>query len=1342
MATIQNRPFSKDYSGLINQSVVAGGILLVTISAHEFMRRKRRGKGPFKEGLGSVESWEFGYLYQGRSWAKRPSPPLPRTKWPLGWVKQVLTFPEDRLNELRGVDATLYIRFLRGCFWFAVLQSFSTLLVLFPIHVTFSDGTVSSKSMTRASISSLVTTEKGLSLLWIHIVLLVWITFTWFGTLYWICRGAFHFRAQNILAAANRAASETRAERRAQYNPHPHPQYPFHALPPLDDDHSNRGLRLRTVMVTNIPQALRSEKDLKEYFEYYLSRRVARPAIGITSSTQPGFLNKMFAFFFNRARRIPAQVHLTRPSGGDEHDAERGSPTQEPNSGLFSPPAIDRVVMVRRMNELASLMERREEVLRLLETAHIKLARKALTYVQAAMEDRRSSGVFRDAARRMSIAVKRISVAGPTDMEAVAQREGDEGEEGEDRMHLLIRTLKPYLPVLESDLSVDSHNSGWRRHFQRTHGDDLESGQVTTKEKEPQFSTPEKTVWDALLSLPRSALDDFQPLINLSSLLRGKTVPAIDFYTAKLQVLTNMISEKRSMPPTAFEAMPTAFVSFVDPADARRACKFLAVHPDNPLQCLVSMAPMYEDLDWTRLMKPTFRAEFVKDWVVELGVWGFTIFWVFPVTFFLNFLSTHQWEEELLQSFVPTVLVSLLLVLIPLLLLLIGKRAHTIATLSALHDRIMTRYYKFLVVNVLVFFCVGTVALQSFLLSFKSITSDKLVSVIAQSFPVAAPFYVGWFIFTTAMHGGLELGLFGLPLIVYPATRRQVTPRKRAMGIRPRTFNYYYWLPNHVLVMHVLLVFALLNPLVIPFALVYFTVERTVIKNQLLHVYAKNYEGNGQVLLIRMVRYSLDGLILAQAVFLAYMVVNKKTVNVALSAVLIIITAVYKIFMTRLCRSRFERDDVLEAQVVCGTGQATEALIDDAAPADGKNHRSDLETKLSGGSTSDVWPWKLPLRVNFAYATIASRQRKLPRHLPNPFGPARRSDSTVPLNEIAPVSPTDESVAPKRPALETCREISTEDPVRSNSPEELTPTVVTKHPPHPAWEDESSPSHTYDNPYYTRDIENALWLPRDPMGILNLDDTIDLRMSLTSQPGAGRLGGWGEDQFIETGLSIPFATSFGSIDEESESLRPSLYRRLDGTEQIQLPPSIASRVESHEGDIEEAPVYRRQSKHRRASQSTARSQLGIGRPSTFDVRSSTGYRSMSAGSAVSQASSRGAAPSLPLPPSDPRRRNRAASMDHELGMRRPLRIPSFGARSAFSVNDPTAVSATSAGSTPPIFRHGSSGSKLITVQEAVYGVAIAEEEDAAEDARERDEAEAEAAQQSKSWLTSWMFRAT
>jgi hypothetical protein len=71
-------------------------------------------------------------LYQGRSWAKyvesitviariqftlsnrNPSPPSPGG-WPLSWIKQAIQFPEDKMLELRGIDATLYTRFLRGC---------------------------------------------------------------------------------------------------------------------------------------------------------------------------------------------------------------------------------------------------------------------------------------------------------------------------------------------------------------------------------------------------------------------------------------------------------------------------------------------------------------------------------------------------------------------------------------------------------------------------------------------------------------------------------------------------------------------------------------------------------------------------------------------------------------------------------------------------------------------------------------------------------------------------------------------------------------------------------------------------------------------------------------------------------------------------------------------------------------------------------------------------------------------------------------------------------------------------------------------------------------------------
>jgi hypothetical protein len=62
MGDIQNRPFSKNYSGLLNQSVIGLGIAVLCISGHELMKRRRRGKAQLEPppGLGRRESWEFG----------------------------------------------------------------------------------------------------------------------------------------------------------------------------------------------------------------------------------------------------------------------------------------------------------------------------------------------------------------------------------------------------------------------------------------------------------------------------------------------------------------------------------------------------------------------------------------------------------------------------------------------------------------------------------------------------------------------------------------------------------------------------------------------------------------------------------------------------------------------------------------------------------------------------------------------------------------------------------------------------------------------------------------------------------------------------------------------------------------------------------------------------------------------------------------------------------------------------------------------------------------------------------------------------------------------------------
>jgi hypothetical protein len=106
-----------------------------------------------------------------------------------------------------------------------------------------------------------------------------------------------------------------------------------------------------------------------------------------------------------------------------------------------------------------------------------------------------------------------------------------------------------------------------------------------------------------------------------------------------------------------------------------------------------------------------------------------------------GYLNKHPFTKSVLSNSLPTFLVSILAILFPLVLQLLAKKASALLTFSAQHDRIMVRYNKFLVCNLLVFFCIGAAALESLLTLFKS--GINLIELIAKSYPIAAPFYIG-----------------------------------------------------------------------------------------------------------------------------------------------------------------------------------------------------------------------------------------------------------------------------------------------------------------------------------------------------------------------------------------------------------------------------------------------------------------------------------------------------------------------------------------------------------------------------------------------------------------------
>lgn len=490
------------------------------------------------------------------------------------------------------------------------------------------------------------------------------------------------------------------------------------------------------------------------------------------------------------------------------------------------------------------------------------------------------------------------------------------------------------------------------------------------------------------------------------------------------------------------------------------------------------------------------------------------------------------------------------------------------------------------------------------------------------------------------------------------------------------------------------------------------------------------------------------GLVLAQGVFLAYMVVLKIKANVAVAGILIILTVFTKIMsvfrssrimtcssqvhcsLTRFCRAKFERDDLTEARILCGTLSPEEAspLIDDES-TDEQDASPDLTPKSPPTrSRLEYWTWKLSTQVGFSYGTVIHR-RHTPRHS-NPFRPQTRSsnDSGVPLE---PCSSTAGLLTKEAPEASVTLPCVINEPIHESPreedvdlPEEFHATLVVPHPPHPVWNDESNPDTPYDNPYYTRPINDTLWLPRDPLGLLDLDDTVDLRMSLTSEPGAGRLGAWHEEDFLCSAISSVFAASFGSVDADIESVRSP--RQLSGNEEIALPAGIASRVESCGASQKGEPATVRQNtmlSARRWSNTSGGRPAPV-RPPLLENRSSSGFRSFSLGAeASSLASGIQAAPSHLTVPSD-MRRGRSASVD-AMGAESPDH------RSQFT--SPTIHSVLRLPLTPP------GNGSAITTREAVVGEAIAEEQEAAQERLRQEAAEEERAKGSRSWLTSWLY---
>ncbi|CAE6413902.1 unnamed protein product [Rhizoctonia solani] len=1311
MATYSDRG-EATYGGLLQQTyaaIIVGSVCLTLVETlRRVPRRRARGEAvrnePFPVGdtkglsshdakriehLGSRENWTNAYLYMARCWAVVPSPVQPR--WPLMWIWQVLRTDDETFLRLSGVDATVYTRFLRACFYFAALHTCTTLLVILPIHYLLGPKEIKKSDINRGSVTTLISglpDERADKILWVHMGMVIWITISWILFLVWFVLGSLRYRAYAARHAPAPVMSRIGSPKKTSLPttalhpdsaavssfpatsyttgtpflpPHPEPA-PFRLPTSYNGNAPDYSLRCRTVMITNIPQNLRSPQMLRRYFGRYLPDGPAPESLENDGSKRTKSWNKFKSVVRPaNAVRSPLDTKSKDKSKRSRVEGERPSPHASMADELEIDPEqieevevrgrklVESVVIAPKLSALAKLITDQGKRMEELEEAHIHLAKTVMSAVGVEIKTRRREearkvregeirrrerlradakpqqahvsssaeegngggllGAVQDGAARLQMSVERFALGRPDRsevMDKLVHAIGPFVEEAwrRDSQYGVIPWFKSAIGLARAKMSRNSRPStedqakpNERHSFSNGH----------SHFNSTDASSVYGTVWDALYDMDPNDLHPYHPVtrtrsilftpLELIGILTPNGLPTVDLSFARIRSIQKRVEEIKSSPlpdaserkrdresffideqdeirssdeyakhPSIIEPASSAFVTFRRWEDARRAARTLAHRPGRPLTCITVMAPQSTDLDWERLVKGKFAAQFVRDWLVGAAIWLFQIFWLFPISFITTLISIktlgtaisplgaffdrHSQARSLLSGLIPTLLVAGLGILIPVILFVIGRKAQTEVTFSGLHDGILIRYYKWLILNIVIFFCIGLASFRTFLEAFKKEIPDPF-QLVASSFPAAAPFYAGWFILQTSLQNLMQFGLVGLPLITYTwGVRKASTPRKRKRGTQPRTIDYHYWTPNHLLGMHIIMIFAVLNPLVIPFGLIYYSVANVVFRNQLLRVYARRfYEGNGKMLTIRVLRYSMDGLALSHIVFLAFNLLNYSRARAGISGTLFGVTILLKILATREFRARYERLEDAESARLCGNEEpfltseersSTEArrepngAVSDAPMPPERLDKFHSPPDAMGPSTMS---WNFPGLKAFERGYHVKPIRSQPLR-------GRHKAKSTSLSKV--VSRTNSQAEIMRPDSPTSVESATGAAIQSSSrllaaplgivqqvgghvgeifvqaPGKLLDLVISK-PSHnddwggvnyltrtqptdlvvpgpklQRWDDAPNGSASYECPYYLDQGHRALWLPRDPCGPIDLDDTILMHRLLLS----------------------------------------------------------------------------------------------------------------------------------------------------------------------------------------------------------------------------------------------------
>jgi hypothetical protein len=329
--------------------------------------------------------------------------------------------------------------------------------------------------------------------------------------------------------------------------------------------------------------------------------------------------------------------------------------------------------------------------------------------------------------------------------------------------------------------------------------------------------------------------------------LQNRKVDAIDYYEEKLRKVDEKIkaARKKEYKPTAL-----AFVTM----DSIPACQMAvqALIDPRPMQLLASLAPAPSDIVWPNTYLPR-SSRMIRSWFISTFVTILSIIWLIPIAPFASllnlcsvrkvwpelgdFLGRHEITKALVQTGLPTLVVSLLNFAVPYLYDYLSNMQGMISQ-SEVELSVISKNFFFTFFNV--FFVVtafGTATNLWGQIQDSLTDTRKLPLMLASSVEKLGLFYTNFIL----LQG---IGLFPLRLLefgsvsLYPLYKMTAkTPRDYAELVQPPIFKYGFYLPTSILILILCIVYSVLPAgyQVLFFGLVYFVIGYFTYKYQLLY---------------------------------------------------------------------------------------------------------------------------------------------------------------------------------------------------------------------------------------------------------------------------------------------------------------------------------------------------------------------------------------------------------------------------------------------------------------------------------------------------------------------------